>query len=87
MSAPRSKTSSLFGFHFGFQPSVTRRHLPAPTVRSESAKWLFWVTLGDPGCKMWQIENPRVGGSIPPLATIQISAYTGDLAPMSHRHT
>jgi hypothetical protein len=31
------------------------------------------VTLGGPGCNEWGIENPRVGGSIPPLATIQIS--------------
>ena len=55
----------------------TQRHPGAPTsttVRWKSAKWLFWVTLGDPGCGMWRIENPRVGGSIPPLATIQIKA-------------
>jgi hypothetical protein len=30
------------------------------------------MLLGDAGCKMRRIENPRVGGSIPPLATIQI---------------
>jgi hypothetical protein len=27
-----------------------------------------------------RIENPRVGGSIPPLATIQISKLYGDIA-------
>jgi hypothetical protein len=52
-----------------------------------SLKWLLWVTLADPGCKNRRIENPRVGGSIPPLATIQIRSipvtsvtfYTGDM--------
>jgi len=28
------------------------------------------MTLGAPGCRLASIENPRVGGSIPPLATI-----------------
>jgi hypothetical protein len=27
------------------------------------------MLLGDPECKLPRIENPRVGGSIPPLAT------------------
>src|SRR6516164_1068145 len=27
---------------------------------------------GNPGCRLARTENPRVGGSIPPLATIQI---------------
>src|SRR5205809_4550696 len=30
------------------------------------------VTLCDPGCRITRTENPRVGGSIPPLATIRI---------------
>ena len=61
----------MFGFHFGTQPSITQEHLPSPTGRMISPKWLLWVTLGDPGCKNRRIENPRVGGSIPPLATIE----------------
>ena len=28
------------------------------------------MTVGDPGCRLARTENPRVGGSIPPLATI-----------------
>ena len=67
----RRERATLFGFHFGFQPSITQRHLPAPTVTRKSAKRLYWVLLGDAGCKMWRTENPRVGGSIPPLATIK----------------
>jgi len=56
----------MFGFHFGTQPSITQEHLPSPTGRMISLKWLLWVTLADPGCKNRRIENPRVGGSIPP---------------------
>jgi hypothetical protein len=65
-------------FHFGFQSSVTQEHLPSPTARVISPKWLFWVLLGDAGCKMWRTENPRVGGSIPPLATINSSVGSQD---------
>jgi hypothetical protein len=63
------------GFHFGFQSKITQRHLPAPTVRPKSHKFFYWMLLGDAGCKLRRIENPRVGGSIPPLATIQIMSY------------
>jgi len=46
------------------------------------------MLLGDAGCKMWRTENPRVGGSIPPLATINrrsfpvtsLTIYTGHIA-------
>jgi len=51
-------------FHFGFQPSDTHEHLPSATEGLICPKWLFSVTLA---------ENPRVGGSIPPLATSQSS--------------
>jgi hypothetical protein len=37
------------------------------------------VLLGDAGCKMPRIENSRVGGSIPPLATIQIKGAVSSL--------
>ena len=67
----REGRARLFGFHFGFQSTVTQRHLPAPTVRRKSAKCFYWMLLGDAGCKMRRTENPRVGGSIPPLATIK----------------
>jgi hypothetical protein len=30
-----------------------------------------WVTLGEAGTQFFFTENPRVGGSIPPLATRQ----------------
>ena len=66
----RRERATLFGFHFGFQPSITQRHLPAPTVTRKSAKRLYWMLLGDAGCKMWRTENPRVGSSILSLATI-----------------
>ena len=46
--------------HFGFQPSVTQDHLPSLTRQQICPKWLLWMTV-----------NPRVGDSIPPLATIR----------------
>ena len=66
----REERQRLCGFHFGFQSCITQEHLPSPTGRVISPKRLFWVPLGDPECTNWRIENPRVGGSIPPLATI-----------------
>jgi hypothetical protein len=33
------------------------------------------VLLGTTGCNSVRTENPRVGGSIPPLATTQISVF------------
>src|SRR5882762_793174 len=33
------------------------------------------MLLGDAGCKMWRTENPRVGGSIPPLATMNLLIF------------
>ena len=47
-------------FHFGFQPSVTQRHLPSPTVTRKSANRFYWVLFGDAGCKMWRTENPQI---------------------------
>jgi len=64
-------------FHFGFQPSITQEHLPSPTVRLICPKGLFWMTVGDPGCRIWRTENPRVGGSIPPLATNKSGSVPG----------
>ena len=62
---------SYGGFHFSFQSIITQRHLPALTVIGKSAKCFYWMLLGDAGCRIRRTENPRVGGSIPPLATIQ----------------
>jgi hypothetical protein len=55
----------------------TPRHPRAPTLtyrRLISRNWLYQVTLCGAGYSQRRIENPRVGGSIPPLATIQIKA-------------
>jgi len=35
------------------------------------------MILGAAGCRLARTENPRVGGSITPLATIQIKALIG----------
>src|ERR1700686_1392231 len=59
----------LWRFHFGFQTSVTQRHPSASIAEPSSRKRLYWITLGDAGCRFRCTENPRVGGSIPPLAT------------------
>jgi hypothetical protein len=64
---PRNSTGC---FHFCFQSRITQHHPPAPIVRSELPKCLYWMILGDAGCRIQRIENPRVGGSIPPVATI-----------------
>jgi len=55
----------FFGFHFGFQTSITLHHLPAPTGCSEPRKCSCWMLLNDAGYKIRRTENPRVGGSIP----------------------
>src|SRR5262249_55027732 len=57
-------------FHLGTQSSVTQEHLPSPNGGAIRPKCLFWVTLGYAGFGLARTENPRVGGSIPPLATI-----------------
>jgi hypothetical protein len=62
-------------FHFGFQPSVTQQHLGAPPEGPLSRNRLFEVLLDALGCRLWRTENPRVGGSIPPLATILIRRF------------
>ena len=59
------------GFHFGFQPRVTQEHLPLLSGSAICPKCLFWVSVGYAGFKLARTENPRVGGSIPPLATIK----------------
>jgi hypothetical protein len=33
------------------------------------------VSIGYAECRFWRIENPRAGGSVPPLAIIQIKAF------------
>jgi hypothetical protein len=65
-----SKSGAPAGFHFGTQPSVTQEHPPSRTVRLKLAKCFYWMLLREAGCRIGRIENPRVGGSIPPLATI-----------------
>jgi len=50
-------------------PKSTDRHLSTGRFRLNG---LFWMTLSHRRCKSTRTENPRVGGSIPPLATIQI---------------
>src|SRR5215469_4823140 len=67
---PGSDYRSRTCFQFGFQSSVTWEHLPSPKRRAFQRKWLFYATLGVPGRKLARTENPRVGGSIPPLATV-----------------
>ena len=62
---------SYGGFNFSFQSIITQRHLPALTVIGKSAKCFYWMLLGDAGCRIRRTENPRGGGSIPPLASIQ----------------
>ena len=42
------------------------------------------MTLGVPGCRLVRTENPRVGGSIPPLATIQIKLDRASAASLSN---
>jgi hypothetical protein len=67
----RGRFRSYAGFHFGTQPSVTYQDPGAPTGAPNSSNRLFQVLLGAPGFKNRRTENPRVGGSIPPLATIK----------------
>src|SRR5215469_7104746 len=70
------RTWTHAGFHFGTQSSVTRVHLPSLNGSAICPKWLFWVTDGDAGFKLAKTENPRVGVSIPPLATVKSSVYS-----------
>jgi hypothetical protein len=41
--------------------------------------------LGEAGCRFGRTENPRVGGSIPPLATIQIIVHSEDMGDGLHK--
>src|SRR6516165_7086515 len=65
------RTRTNAGCHFGTYSSDTQEHLPSPSGGRISPNWLFLVTLDVPGCRLPRTENPPVGGSIPPLATIQ----------------
>ena len=71
-------------------PGVTQEHLPSLNWGRISPKWLFLVTLGDLGCRIWWTENPRVGGSIPPLATTNLFIFPplaiGLCREMGQRH-
>lgn len=40
--------------------------------------------MGYAGCRIWRTENPRVGSSIPRVATIQISKLLPELAVALH---
>jgi MFS family permease len=57
------------GFPFWFPAQLHSAASPESTVKRKSAKCFYWMLLGDAGCRIWRIENPRVGGSMPPLAT------------------
>ena len=58
------------GFRFGTRSSVTQEHLPSLRRGSVLMQMVDQVILGYAGCRLARTENPRVGGSIPPLATI-----------------
>jgi hypothetical protein len=60
-------------FHFDFQPSVNQEHLPSPNYERSWPNRLFGVTVGEAGSNNRGTENPRVGGSNRPLATISIN--------------
>ena len=61
--------TGAFGFHIGTQPASpgsTQEPLPVGHLGLIGCIRCCWVLLG---VKNRRTENPRVGGSIPPLAT------------------
>jgi len=44
------------------------------------ANSFYWMLLGDAGCGIQRIENPRVAGSSPPPATMQIKVSNQEVA-------
>ena len=48
----RGGRARLFGFHSGFQTSITQRHPAALTRRAHLPKCLYWMLLGDAGADL-----------------------------------
>jgi len=68
---------TALGAHFGAQTRITYRHPRWPTLLRICCRTFCCVTLGHVGLWYLFTENPRVGGSIPPLATTFFSVFSG----------
>ena len=47
-------------FHFGYQPRITQGALKSTYRKVKTGHSFYWMLLGDAGCKIRRIENPRV---------------------------
>jgi len=56
--------------HFGAQTTITYRHPTAGDELRIYSETYAWVTSDQPGLRIPFTENPRVGSSILPLATM-----------------
>ena len=68
--------SACLGAHIGAQTRIIHRHPRKPNHFEYRRNTCPWVILGHAELLNLFTENPRVDGSIPPLATISNRVYT-----------